>query len=135
MDNESHKNTWNNFTKFVLVGNNCCSCCFNFNGNISFDMIIGSITENKKIEKRVAITPEIVKKYKSLGLEIYLCKDYATHLGYNDEQYKSEGAKILNDKDEINNSNVIAQMNILTDDNLNKLRSEQIFIGVLNPLQ
>ena len=97
-------------------------------------MIIGSITEDKKIEKRVAITPEIVKKYKSLGLEIYLCKDYATHLGYNDEQYKSEGAKILNDNDEVlSNSNVIAQMNILTDDNLNKLRSKQIFIGTLNP--
>ena len=96
-------------------------------------MIIGSITEDKKIEKRVAITPEIVKKYKSLGLEVYLCKDYATHLGYNDEQYKSEGANILNNNDEVlSNSNVIAQMNILTDDNLNKLRSKQIFIGTLN---
>ena len=30
-------------------------------------MIIGSIFENKSIENRVAITPDIVKKYKSLG--------------------------------------------------------------------
>ena len=42
-------------------------------------MIIGSITENKKIEQRVSVTPEIIKKYKSLGLEVYLTKDYALH--------------------------------------------------------
>ena len=34
MDNENHKNTWNNFTKFVLVGH-CSSCAnFSFNGFI-----------------------------------------------------------------------------------------------------
>ena len=33
-------------------------------------MRIGSLSENKDIEKRVAITPEIVKKYLSLGSEI-----------------------------------------------------------------
>ena len=30
-------------------------------------MKIGSILENQKIEKRIAITPEIVKKYTALG--------------------------------------------------------------------
>ena len=30
-------------------------------------MIIGSISENREIEKRVAITPDIIKKYKSIG--------------------------------------------------------------------
>ena len=34
-------------------------------------MIIGSISE-ENFEKRVAITPEIVKKYKSLGIEVHL---------------------------------------------------------------
>ena len=43
-------------------------------------MIIGSISENKNIEKRVAITPDIIKKYKSLGLEVHLSKGYAVHL-------------------------------------------------------
>ena len=40
-------------------------------------MIIGSVSENINFEKRVAITPDIIKKYKSLGFEIYLNKDYA----------------------------------------------------------
>ncbi len=33
-------------------------------------MRIVSILENKKIEKRVAITPEIAKKYKARGFEV-----------------------------------------------------------------
>ena len=35
-------------------------------------MRIGSILENQNIEKRIAVTPEIVKKYISLGFEICL---------------------------------------------------------------
>ena len=38
-------------------------------------MIIGSISENIKVEKRVALTPEILKKYKTLGLK---------HFGFTD---------------------------------------------------
>ena len=37
-------------------------------------MKIASILENQKIEKRIAITPEIAKKYISLGLEVSLLK-------------------------------------------------------------
>ena len=37
-------------------------------------MKIGSILENQKFEKRIAITPEIIKKYISLGFEIILSK-------------------------------------------------------------
>ena len=97
-------------------------------------MIIGSISEDINFEKRVAITPEITKKYKSLGLEVYLTKDYALHLGINDKQYENEGAKIIQDTDEvISKSNAILQMNILNGENLSKLKDNQLFIGVLNP--
>ena len=97
-------------------------------------MIIGSISENINVEKRVAITPDIVKKYKSLGLEVHLVKNYASHLGLHDAQYISEGAKILNTEDEvISSANAILQMNILDDHNLTKLKEKQILIGVLNP--
>ena len=62
-------------------------------------MIIGSISENIDIEKRVAITPDIIKKYKSLGLEVHLIKNYANHLGINDKEYEAEGAKIFENED------------------------------------
>tara|TARA_B100000989_G_scaffold131046_1_gene97301 strand:- start:2830 stop:3918 length:1089 start_codon:yes stop_codon:yes gene_type:complete len=97
-------------------------------------MIIGSISENIEVEKRVAVTPDIIKKYKSLGLEVYLNKDYAVHIGINDREYETNGAKILaNTEEVISKSNAILQMNILSDENLSKLTKEQILIGVLNP--
>ena len=97
-------------------------------------MIIGSISENIGIEKRVAITPDIIKKYKSLGLDVHLIKNYANHLGINDKEYKAEGAKIFeNEDDVISSSNAILQMSILNQNNLEKLKEKQILIGVLNP--
>ena len=51
-------------------------------------MNLASLSENQKIEKRIAITPEIVKKYISLGFKVSLPKNYGIHLGFNDEDYK-----------------------------------------------
>ena len=96
-------------------------------------MIIGSLSEDIKTEKRVAITPDVIKKYKSLGLNIHISKDYASHLGINDDQYKAEGASISSEEEIISNSNAILQMNIPSDSILNKLKKNQILIGVLNP--
>ena len=96
-------------------------------------MIIGSVSENISLEKRVAITPDIVKKYKTLGFEVFLSKNYASHLGISDEEYLTEGANIKSDEEIFLNSNAILQMNILSDENLHKLKKDQILIGVLNP--
>ena len=37
-------------------------------------MKIVSLAENKVIEKRVSITPEIAKKYISIGFEVFFAK-------------------------------------------------------------
>ena len=60
-------------------------------------MKIGSILENQNSEKRIAITPDLVKKYISLGIEVCLIENYGLHLGINDEQYQNMGAKISKD--------------------------------------
>ena len=96
-------------------------------------MIIGSISENLDLEQRVAVTPDLVKKYKSLGLEVYLCKDYATHLGISDKKFETEGANIKTIDEIISNSDAILQMNILSNENLDKLKKDQILVGVLDP--
>ena len=96
-------------------------------------MIIGSISEDINIEKRVAITPDVVKKYKSLDLEVYLSKDYAKHIGISDNEYEKEGAFFFSNNEIIEKSDAILQMNILNDESLNKLKKEQILVGVLNP--
>jgi len=97
-------------------------------------MIIGSVLENQKIEKRIAITPEIVKKYISLGFEVSLMENYGSHLGIKDEQYKDVGVSILNDETKIlNSSDIIVQLGLLSDDKTLNLRENQTYIGVLNP--
>jgi NAD(P) transhydrogenase subunit alpha len=97
-------------------------------------MIIGSVSENIQIEKRVTITPEISKKYKSLGIDICLNKNYGIHLGFNDEDYIKEGVEILDiDKDVIKKSDVILQLSIPNDENLKMFKQDQILVGVLDP--
>ena len=117
------------------MGHDSSNCYINFNGNISnLKMIVGSASENIEIEKRIAITPEVVKKYNSLGIKINITKNYAKHLGISDEEFKNEGANILNNDDEvILNSDAILQMNLPNEQNLKKLKEDQILIGVLNP--
>ena len=61
-------------------------------------MKIGSILENKDFEKRIAITPEIAKKYISLDLEVSLVENYGLHLGYVDEEYKQLGVNMIKDE-------------------------------------
>ena len=99
-------------------------------------MKIGSISENKNIEKRIAITPEIVKKYLSLGLEVYLIENYGSHLGIKDEKYIQMGAKIIKSESEIlNSSDIIIQLGMLSGDKISSLKENQIYIGVLNPYE
>ena len=97
-------------------------------------MIIASILEIQEKEKRIAITPEIVKKYSSLGLELYLSTSYGSHLGISDQQYSDLGAKILSDDNEIiKKSDFIVQLGILPDDKISLMKENQSLIGVLDP--
>ncbi len=99
-------------------------------------MIIGSISENKDQEKRISITPEIAKKYVDLGFEIQLSESYGKHLGFEEKDYKEFGVKFVSDdKKIIDNSDIIVQMNLLDEDKASLLKSNQIFIGVLNPYE
>ena len=99
-------------------------------------MRIVSISENKNIERRIAITPEIAKKYLSAGFEISLSENYGDHLGFTDQSYKDLGVKILKDSNEILKSgNIIAQLNLLSDEALLNLKEGQTLVGVLNPYE
>ncbi len=97
-------------------------------------MKIVSFKENKEIEKRVAITPEIVKKYSSIGFEVFLPSDYALHLGFKNDEYKAQGANIIDDEKELlENCDLIVQLGLPSDEKLSKLKENQNLIGVLNP--
>ena len=97
-------------------------------------MKVGSILENQSLEKRVAVTPEIIKKYISLGFEITISKNYATHLGINDKEFLDLGANISDDEKEIiSNSDLLIQVGLISDEKISLLKENQSIIGVLNP--
>ena len=96
-------------------------------------MNIVSINENKKLEKRIAITPEIAKKYISLGFKLLLAKDYGVHLGFNNNEYKDVGVNILdNEKELINKADIIVQLGLPDEDKLSIINEKQTLIGTLN---
>ena len=96
-------------------------------------MIIGSISENKDLEKRISITPDIAKKYINLGFAIQLSENYGKHLGFENKEYIDIGVKFINDdKKLIESSDIIIQMGLLDENKTSLLKSNQTYIGVLN---
>ena len=97
-------------------------------------MRIASILENQLVEKRIAITPEIAKKYLALGFEISLITKYGEHLGFQDSEYKELGVEISTNEIEIlSKANIIIQLGLLSDENLLNLKENQTLVGVFNP--
>ena len=99
-------------------------------------MRIGSILENQHLEKRISITPELVKKYISLGFEVCLIENYGSHLGIEDKDYSDLGVKFFKDATEIlKNSDLIVQLGILSDEKLSLISDNKTLIGVFNPYE
>ena len=96
-------------------------------------MNLASISENKTIEKRVAITPEIAKKYINLGFNLSLQSGYGEHLGFKDDDYKDMGVNILDDEKKIlDNADLIVQLGLPEDNKLIYLKENKNLIGTLN---
>ncbi|MDB0067603.1 Re/Si-specific NAD(P)(+) transhydrogenase subunit alpha [Candidatus Pelagibacter sp.] len=97
-------------------------------------MRIASILENQIIEKRIAITPDIAKKYKALGFEVSIVENYGEHLGFKDNQYKELGVKISKDtKEVISDADLIVQLGLPSDDIIPFIKENQTLIGIMNP--
>ena len=98
-------------------------------------MIIGSISENKDSEKRISITPDIVKKYISNGFEILIENNYGKHLGFSDEDFEKEGCKIDNKENILKKSDIVLQLNLPDKNLLQYFKENNILIGNFNSSQ
>ncbi len=97
-------------------------------------MKIVSVSENLKIEKRIAITPEIAKKYIKHGFDVVVSEKYGEHLGFDDNDYKELGVEITKkDTEALSNADIIVQLGFLSDENISILRENQNLVGVFNP--
>ncbi len=97
-------------------------------------MRIASLSEDKSIEKRIAITPDTAKKYIDLGIELSLSENYGSHLGIEDDEFKNLGVNITKNENElINNSDLFIQLGFPSDEKTSLIKEAQSIIGVLNP--
>ena len=95
---------------------------------------IGSVNEDLNTEKRIAVTPETVKKFNSLGFSINLENKYAEHLGINDEEFKKNGANVgISKKEVFEKSNIILKVSNLSEDDVNLIKSKSIFVAQFEP--
>ncbi len=96
-------------------------------------MHLVSTFENTAVEKRLAITPEIAKKYISLGFKISLPNNYGAHLGFIDQDYKKLGVNFLSsDKEIFENADIVIQLGLPDDEKLSLLKENQTLVGSLN---
>jgi alanine dehydrogenase len=62
---------------------------------------IGCVTEIKKYEYRVGLTPENVSEYVLHGHEVYVQKGLGDGSAFTDSEYELHGAKVLGSADEV----------------------------------
>jgi len=98
-------------------------------------MIIGSLSENKKFEKRISITPDLAKKYISNDFDILIESGFGAHLGISDEDYVKEGCKIEVKQNILNQSDIILQLDLLEESNIQYLKENNVLIGNFNSNQ
>ena len=92
--------------------------------------IIGSVKENLDIDRRVSITPEVVKKFIQMGFSVNLEKNFANHLTINDESFKNSGANVCVSKKEVlEKSNIILKVNCPSEDEVDLIKNESILVG------
>ena len=97
-------------------------------------MKLGSVSENLNFEKRISITPEIVKKFNSLGFAINIENNYAEHLKLKDKEYENSGAKLNNSKEQIYaNSEIILRVNCPTIEEIDLVKNKSVLIGQFDP--
>ena len=97
-------------------------------------MIVGSTKEDLTLEKRVSLTPETAKNILGLGLGICIEKDYASHLGIQDDEYTKLGVEVKSSSNEVlNSSNLIIKVNCPSENEINNLKENTILIGMFNP--
>ena len=103
-------------------------------------MIIGVCRETFPGERRVALIPAGVPSLTKAGLEVTVESNAGLEAGYLDSEYASKGARIVSDRDELFQADVILQVRALGANreagraDLDRMRAGHILIGACDPL-
>ncbi len=102
-------------------------------------MKIAVLKEKREFEKRVAATPETVKKMVSMGLEVIVEKNAGLASSFFDQEFLDAGAKLFDKYDQLNDSDIVLKVQRPFDqtedsnDECEGLKKDSILIGLLDP--
>lgn len=92
------------------------------------------LKESAESENRVALTPDLIKKYQKLGVEIFVETKAGEKSAISDEDFKNAGANITNDiNDIIGDIDLIMSVQRTDNIDFSKAKQDVMFIALLNP--
>ena len=97
-------------------------------------MQISALKENFNNENRVALTPDTIKLFQRLGLEVLIEDGSGNNSGYPNALYEANGAKIVS-RDQCLKANICLCVKIPNDNDLQQLNENTVLIGILNPYE
>ncbi len=98
-------------------------------------MILAVPRESAERERRVALVPESVSKFKKLGLEIHVQRDAGRAASFPDSAYESVGARIVADENELlSSADALLCVARPTENQLARLKKGALLVGFLDPL-
>ena len=97
-------------------------------------MQISALKENFNNENRVALTPDTIKLFQRLGLEVLIEDGAGNNSGYPNDLYEANGAKIVS-RDQCLKANICLCVKIPNDNDLQQFNENTVLIGILNPYE
>ena len=88
--------------------------------------------ETKEREKRVALTPDVVKSLITSGFECIVEKDAGLNSFFTDQSYISAGAKIIDDKKVLySDADVVLKVNAPTEEEIRFMKRDSVLISFM----
>jgi NAD(P) transhydrogenase subunit alpha len=96
-------------------------------------MRLGIPKETCAGERRVAATPESVKKLRGMGLEVVVERSAGAASGYTDEAYEAAGAALVDDAAAWAESDVLVKVRAPSHDEVAKIKVGAMLVALLQP--
>lgn len=98
--------------------------------------MIGVCKETEQNEKRVAITPEVVKKLSGDGLQVTIEAEAGLGSSYSDKDYTDAGATIVKSRDNIlSECDILLAVQAPSVKDIKKMKAQSVLISFIWPLQ
>lgn len=99
-------------------------------------MIIAVLRETSEHEKRVALSPDVVRQLNNEDLQIWIEKDAGLPSNFRDSTYKDAGAVIINSKEELlTKADILLSVQAPSDEDLSKLKKGAVLVSFIWGLQ